>query len=78
MFWKIICKSFIIATEAITKKNISKFNKSSQKIQILEFGTTICQVAFKNYFERMFNILVAYLFPSNLPILHGSYYGMSL
>ena len=56
---------------------ISKYNKSSQKIQILEFGT-ICQVTLKNNCERMFNLLVAILFSSNLPVLHGSHDGMSL
>ena len=74
---KIICKQFIIATEGITTKKISKYNKSSQKIQILEFGT-ICQVTLKNNCERMFNLLVAILFSSNLPVLHGSHDGVSL
>ena len=63
--------------KASPQKIISKYNKSSHKIQILEFGT-ICQVTLKDNGERMFNLLVAILFSSNLPVLHGSHDGMSL
>ena len=69
-------KAVLSSTGLELELSLAKFNKSSQQIQILEFGA-ICQVTFKNYFERMFNV-VAHLFSLNLPILHGSHYGMSL